>query len=277
MWRKATVSEEPRKRVAIIGAGASGMAAAWSLARFPDKFDVTVIEASEDCGGVACTLDHQGTKINYGVQGGSPAAHSNTVELMKTFGFDVGPTKLDVSFGLGEYNWKNYESKPLQQRLVKETRRFGDVLKWVSRLECVTIFISIDFLLKSLNFSEDFRHRMVYPLVALFFGTGNQTPVRAQPHGPARSRRLPSPLSPRARLAILAVCLLRRRSASLSGQVARHLRLRPRAPPPTDASKSGAWRGALERSRESARAAHAAAQFGATGGSRCSMRVLAGF
>lgn len=167
-----------RKRIAVVGAGASGMAAAWSLARFPENYDVTVIEPSSECGGVACTLDYEGARINYGVQGGSPAAHSNTVELMKVFGFEVGPTKLDVSFGAGEYNWKNYESKPLQQRLASETRRFGTVLKWVSRLEFVTIFVSIDFLLRVLRFSADFRHRMVYPLVALFFGTGNQTPVR---------------------------------------------------------------------------------------------------
>jgi len=50
------------------------------------------------------------------------------------------------------------------------------VLKWVSRLECVTIFLSIDFVLRLFRFSADFRQRMVYPLVALFFGTGNQTP-----------------------------------------------------------------------------------------------------
>ena len=50
------------------------------------------------------------------------------------------------------------------------------MLKWVSRLECVTIFLSIDFVLRLFRFSADFRQRMVYPLVALFFGTGNQTP-----------------------------------------------------------------------------------------------------
>jgi len=36
------------------------------------------------------------------------------------------------------------------------------------------------------RFSADFRQRMVYPLVALFFGTGNQTP-KASLNTPARS------------------------------------------------------------------------------------------
>jgi predicted NAD/FAD-binding protein len=169
------VPETPR-RIGIIGAGSSGMAAAWSLSRFPDQFHVTVIEPGSVCGGVACTLEHMGLKLNYGVQGGSPSAHSNTVELMKVFDFEVGPTKLDVSFGKGVYNWKNYETKELQTRLAAETRRFGTVLRWVARFEFLSIFVSIDFVLRMLRFSAEFRQRMVYPLVALFFGTGNQTP-----------------------------------------------------------------------------------------------------
>ena len=170
-------SAHPRKRVCIVGAGAAGMAAAWSLSRFPDRFEVDVIEPGEVCGGVACTLSHEGTSVNYGVQGGSPPSHQNTVEMMKAFGVEVAPTKLDVSFGQGPYNWKNYESKPLQRELGDEIRRFGTVLKWLDRLQFITIFLSIDFVLKLLRFSEAFRHRMVYPLVALFFGTGNQTPA----------------------------------------------------------------------------------------------------
>ena len=31
-------------------------------------------------------------------------------------------------------------------------------------------------MLKLFRFSKDFGEKMVYPLVALFFGTGNQTP-----------------------------------------------------------------------------------------------------
>ena len=37
--RAALNGGEKRQRVAIIGAGAAGMAAAWSLSRFPSKFE----------------------------------------------------------------------------------------------------------------------------------------------------------------------------------------------------------------------------------------------
>ncbi len=55
-------------------------------------------------------------------------------------------------------------------------KRFGKVLKWVKRFELVFIFVPISRLLKLMRFSDEFRNFMVFPLTALFFGTGNQTP-----------------------------------------------------------------------------------------------------
>ena len=154
------------------------MAAAWSLSRHPDKFQVTLIEPCPVPGGVACTLSlPDGTPVNYGVQGGTPTSHQNTIEFMKEFGCSVGEAQLDVSFGRGDFNWKNYgETSQLQKDLKDEINRFGKVMWWVSLFEFFTIFFSIETVLGLCRFSEDFRFRMVYPLVALFFGTGNQTP-----------------------------------------------------------------------------------------------------
>lgn len=36
--------------------------------------------------------------------------------------------------------------------------------------------IPVSRMLKMFGFSTDFGERMIYPLVALFFGTGNETP-----------------------------------------------------------------------------------------------------
>ena len=81
---------------------------------------------------------------------------------------------VQVSFGKGKHNWKNYGRGELQTRLRAETKRFGSVMRWISRLEFLSIFVSIDFVLRKLRFSDDFRFRMVFPLVALFFGTGER-------------------------------------------------------------------------------------------------------
>ena len=183
---------------------------------------VEVIEASGEVGGVACTLEHtfgdDRLPLNYGVQGGSAAAHQNTIELMREVGVGVAPCALDVSFGVGEHRWRNYAPSELQARLRPEIRRFGRVLRRVAKLEIVTAFVSIDFVLRVRSrrdraqiaprlrsstarpsqlhrFSADFRKRMVYPLVALFFGTGNQTP-KASPLPRAAAPRRAVPIAP---------------------------------------------------------------------------------
>ena len=156
MCLRPELAEDRKRRVCVVGAGAAGMAAAWSLSRFRDKYEVTLIEAGPVPGGVACTLKlPDGTPVNYGVQGGSPPSHQNTIEMMRLHGVEVASTRLDVSFGKGKFNWKNYSTSELQERLQPETARFGRVLWWLSKLEFITIFLSIDFVLRVLLFSAD--------------------------------------------------------------------------------------------------------------------------
>lgn len=64
----------------------------------------------------------------------------------------------------------------LTERCKDEIARFGQLLKWIHRFEPIFIMLPIERVLKMFWFSEEFRNQMVFPLVALFFGTGNQTP-----------------------------------------------------------------------------------------------------
>lgn len=48
------------KRVLVVGSGAAGTAAAYSLSRCPDKFDVQVWEKAQVPGGVATTSEIKG-------------------------------------------------------------------------------------------------------------------------------------------------------------------------------------------------------------------------
>lgn len=167
-----------KRRTLVVGAGAAGTAAAWALTRDPAlDFEVDVWEASSVPGGVATSEAVESTFINDGVQGAAPSYH-NTLALHALFGFVPTPVHMMISFGKGRLNWNNYpdQETELTRRLQPEIRRFGRLLRVISRLEPLFVCISISLVLRLGRFSADFRNLMVFPLVALFFGTGNQTP-----------------------------------------------------------------------------------------------------
>jgi len=173
------MASQAKQRILIVGAGAAGMACAWSLARFQNKFEVHVWEAEAQAGGVATSEElADGHFINDGVQGGS-SSYRNTLLLHQHFGFKPQTLGFRVCFGKGEFMWNNYaettELSPLVKRLAADIERFGRLLTWILRLELIFIFVPISTVLKLFRFSEDFGSHMVYPLTALFFGTGNKT------------------------------------------------------------------------------------------------------
>ncbi|PNH12817.1 hypothetical protein TSOC_000181 [Tetrabaena socialis] len=174
---QAQAKPQPKKRVLVVGAGAAGTACAWSLSRFPGRFEVEVWEALPVPGGVAssCTVKDGQHVINDQVQGGAPSYRHN-LRLLELFGFKPTPVMMRIAFGVGDKQWTNHSPSELTSRLQPEIARFGRVLRWISRLEPIFVFVPIDRVLRWLRFSDDFRYQMVFPLVALFFGTGNQTP-----------------------------------------------------------------------------------------------------
>jgi protoporphyrinogen oxidase len=54
--RSSNAVKEP-KRIAIVGAGAAGMAAAYALSRQPDRFAVTVFDKEDHPGGMATSIE----------------------------------------------------------------------------------------------------------------------------------------------------------------------------------------------------------------------------
>jgi predicted NAD/FAD-binding protein len=162
----------------VIGAGAAGAAAAWSLARSSPLLTVELWEKAPVPGGVATTQHWNGYWFNDGVQGGAPSYH-NTLRLHAAGGFAPKPVHMTINFGKGPTWWNNYGQKletDLTRRLRPEIRRFGQLLERVNRFPWLYIWVPIARLLRWHGFSKDFINLMVLPLTALFFGTGNQTP-----------------------------------------------------------------------------------------------------
>ena len=196
----STMSPSLPKRVCIVGAGASGMSAAYALSKHPDKFVVTVFDKAPVAGGMATSIDidpskYGATYINDGVQGCSPA-FANTLRMFRILGFEsteVGmqydshaPSHVHnaqairrISFGKGDNFWSNVFPSKLVAQYQKDIAKFGRALSVIKKLEPAFAMIPVHSMLRIFRFSSGFGERMVYPLVALFFGTGNQTPYIA--------------------------------------------------------------------------------------------------
>ena len=176
-----TSTPPERLRVLVVGGGAAGTAAAWGLCQCPERFDVTLWEAAPCLGGVATTErlklpDGTDVSANDGVQGGA-TSYRNTLALHSSLGFTPQPVEMTVRFGTESFAWGNTGAPTeLVRRLKADIARFGKAMTWMNRLNFVFAFVPIRTALKMWRFSTDFSERMVYPLTALFFGTGNKTP-----------------------------------------------------------------------------------------------------
>ncbi|KAF2643398.1 FAD/NAD(P)-binding domain-containing protein [Massarina eburnea CBS 473.64] len=169
-----------KKRVLVVGAGAAGMSCAHHLSNHTDKFDITLIDAVDYCGGQAFSIPidkerHGASWMNQGVQGGSYIFH-HTMTMFARQGYHADPVKLQVSFGKDGTFWTNVFPTELLARHQKEIRRFVRMLKIVRWFELFFALIPIKYLMKMFFFSEEFSNTIILPMVALFLGTGNYTP-----------------------------------------------------------------------------------------------------
>ncbi|MCJ1307566.1 hypothetical protein MMC25_001213 [Agyrium rufum] len=181
----AKASSEPllsdgRRHIVIVGAGAAGMSCAATLAQHPDKFKITIIERMGVCGGQATSIsldkEKYGTSwLNDGVQGGSPIFR-HTFKFFKQYGHEPHEVRLQVAFGKGKDGfWTNCFPSQLIDQFSGDIRKFGKVLKIIKWTMPVLGLVPIRVMLRMFFFSKDFGDKMVYPLIALFLGTGNQT------------------------------------------------------------------------------------------------------
>jgi predicted NAD/FAD-binding protein len=156
------------------------MTCAHHLAEHPDKFDVTLIDAVDYCGGQAYSipLDKEKTGaswLNQGVQGGSYIFH-HTMTMFSRNGFWADPVKLQVSFGKDDQFWTNVFPTKMLKKHASEVKRFFYMLKIIRTFEIFFALLPIKYLVKLFWFSTEFANVVALPMVALFLGTGNYAP-----------------------------------------------------------------------------------------------------
>jgi hypothetical protein len=116
-----------------------------------------------------------GDFLNNGVQGGS-LIFRHTFNFFKRYGHEPQEVKLQVSFGKGKDGfWTNVFPSPLVEQFSSDIKKFGKVLKLIRWFMPILGLIPVKVMLRMFFFSKDFGDKMVFPLIALFLGTGNQT------------------------------------------------------------------------------------------------------
>jgi hypothetical protein len=139
-----------------------------------------LIERNTVTGGQATSISLDKTRfgaewLNDGVQGGSPIFR-HTFNFFKQYGHEPREVKLQVSFGKGSNGfWTNVFPSQLVEQFSSDIKKFGRVLRLIRRLMPILGLIPIKVMLRMFFFSKDFGDKMVFPLIALFLGTGNQT------------------------------------------------------------------------------------------------------
>ena len=110
--------------------------------------------------------------MNDGVQGGSPA-FKHTLNYFRKYGHAEKEVKLQVAFGQGQDSfWTNCFPSHLVEQFSGDIKKFGKVLSIIKYTMPLLGLIPLRIMLRMFFFNKDFGDKMVFPLIALFLGTG---------------------------------------------------------------------------------------------------------
>ena len=179
------------RRVAIIGAGVSGLGAAWALHRHPDQFDFRIFEAQSQIGGNAITVDMpqaDGTTIPFDISVTAciPSAYHHIVLFMRQHGIDLVDTRFSYSVkyrgGIYAHDFDSELKRQLQpeidkfQKLLRGLKWFGLLNRSKSRLLNAFNpfnYISMGALLNLGRYTGDFRYKVLKPMFVNFLMATN--------------------------------------------------------------------------------------------------------
>ncbi|KAI1919021.1 hypothetical protein LOZ65_004634 [Ophidiomyces ophidiicola] len=176
---RSTSAKFRKQKVLIIGGGVAGMSCAATLAKEPDKFEVTLLERSAFAGGQAMSMDIDSQQygadwMNIGTQGGN-RMFRHTYKFFREYGYEPREVRVQFSFGKGTDGfWTNMFPTPMIQRHRDEIKKFGKTLKLIRHFPIPLWIVPLKKVLKMFGFSTEFAHGILYPTTSLLLGVGNE-------------------------------------------------------------------------------------------------------
>ncbi|MCY4393841.1 MAG: FAD-dependent oxidoreductase, partial [Rhodospirillaceae bacterium] len=179
------------RRVAIIGAGVSGLGVAWALNNHPDRFDFRVYEAADRIGGNAVTADMKqddGSAIPFDISVTAciPSVYHHILLLMRQHGIELVDTRFSYSVryrgGVYAHDLDTDIRRQLQpeiakfQKILGRMKRFGRLNRTRSRLLNALNpynYVSMGTVLNFGRFSGDFRYKILKPMFVNFLMATN--------------------------------------------------------------------------------------------------------
>ena len=179
------------RRIAIIGGGVSGLAAAWALSRHRDRFDFRLYEAQAQLGGNAVTADmpqEDGSSIPFDISVTAliPSVYPHILLVMQQHDIDLIDTRFSYSVkyhgGVYAHDFDSDIRRELQpeirkfQKLLKRLHWFGRVNNTRSRLLNLLNpfnYVSMGTVLNWGRFSGDFRYKILKPMFVNFLMATN--------------------------------------------------------------------------------------------------------
>ena len=180
------------RRIAIVGGGISGLAAAWTLDHHhPDRFDFRLFEAQDRIGGNAITADmpqDDGNSIPFDISVTAciPSVYHHILLLLKRFGIELIDTRFSYSVKYRGHVYAHDFDSDIRDQLQFEIAKFQRVLRrlkwfgWLSRSQSKFLnalnpfnYISMGTVLNLAGFSGDFRYKILKPMFVNFLMATN--------------------------------------------------------------------------------------------------------
>ena len=179
------------RRIAIIGAGVSGLGVAWALHRHPDQFDFRLYEAEAEIGGNAITADmpqDDGTSIPFDISVTAliPSIYQHILLMMQRHGIEKLDTRFSYSVKYRGGVYAHDFDSDIRRQLQPEIERFQKLLRrlhWLGRLNNTKSralnmlnpfnYVSMGTVLNWGGFSGDFRYKILKPMFVNFLMATN--------------------------------------------------------------------------------------------------------